>query len=68
MTGFEIMLGALAGAATGIVITAARVWLVRHLDGTHAVLRLAKSPIPPSRDVVEAERQHRHRNARRRPP
>ena len=47
MTGVQLILGAAAGVAGGIAITALRWVLVR---------RFASTPIPPSAEVLEAER------------
>jgi hypothetical protein len=50
MTGIELVLGAFAGVALGVVITTVR-WLI--------IRRFAAAPsVPPSLDVLEAERRH----------
>ena len=48
MTGVQVVLGALGGVALGVAITALRWALVR---------RLTAPSIPPSAEVLEAERQ-----------
>lgn len=72
MTGVHIILGALAGAALGLDITAARLWLVDRLAGPeHGQTAGTTEPaVPPSRHVPEAERRHpqpliRHTTPRR---
>lgn len=47
MTGFALLLGVVAGVAIGVVITALRWVIVRRFD---------PPTIPPSAEVLEAER------------
>lgn len=72
MTGLQIVLGAFAGVALGIVVTVLRVWLVNRFagpstapregpPGTQNSSRAGRSAgavrVPPSLEVREAERR-----------
>lgn len=56
MTGLDVVLGALAGTAVGALLTGLRLLIVRRLA---ADPRAHPPSVPPSADVLDAERRNR---------
>jgi hypothetical protein len=70
MTGVHTVLGAFAGAALALLITAARLWLVNRFAGPDHdhTTGPAEPCVPASLDVLDAERRYQQSLQRRTTP